>query len=350
MVSTLVQTDDRQPAADRFAQWMHRAVALEPVPVALRIDKADEFAAQISTCDVGVVTAVTLATRTCVPYLADRSPALIRRADPEAYRLVVNLDGFSRGRQGDHDVTLRPGDLVLYDTSSPSQIWRGIRPPQQVEYAGQTDDTWLTVTFPHALLPVPFSDIRPVLGGRLPSRTGIGAMVSALVARIVRDGDRYPAATALHMSNAVVDLLAALLTEELGEAHAPSRESVQRALLLQLQTFAERRLGNPELSAEGLAAAHHLSLRSLHRVFARQGLTVAGWIRQRRMEHVQRDLADPALAAEPIHAIATRWGFTDQAHFSRLFRAVHGMSATDYRHQHPDPGPPNKTPAPQDNR
>ena len=60
-----------------------------------------------------------------------------------------------------------------------------------------------------------------------------------------------------------------------------------------------------------IAAAHHISLRSLHQLFHDEGLTVAGWIRQRRLECCRRDLSDPALAARPVAAIAARWGFLE---------------------------------------
>jgi AraC-like DNA-binding protein len=46
---------------------------------------------------------------------------------------------------------------------------------------------------------------------------------------------------------------------------------------------------------------------------------------------VARDLLDPALAGEPIGAIGARWGITNQAHFSRLFRARYEVTPSAYR-------------------
>jgi AraC-like DNA-binding protein len=85
------------------------------------------------------------------------------------------------------------------------------------------------------------------------------------------------------------------------------------------------------LSPAAAAAAHHLSLRSLQQLFRDEGLTVAGWIRARRLERCRRDLADPALDARPVAAIAARWGFSSAADFSRAFRAAHGMPPAEYR-------------------
>ena len=74
-----------------------------------------------------------------------------------------------------------------------------------------------------------------------------------------------------------------------------------------------------------------MSLRSLHQLFHDEGLTVAGWIRQRRLEHCRQDLADPAQALRPVAAIAARWGFSSAGDFSRAFRAVHGLPPAEYR-------------------
>ncbi|KAB2337046.1 helix-turn-helix transcriptional regulator, partial [Actinomadura rudentiformis] len=75
-------------------------------------------------------------------------------------------------------------------------------------------------------------------------------------------------------------------------------------------------------------------------MFHAEGHTVAGWIRERRLEQCRRNLADPRLAARSIHAIAARWGFTSPAHFSQAFRTAYGLSPRQFRHQcstvHPD--------------
>ena len=60
-------------------------------------------------------------------------------------------------------------------------------------------------------------------------------------------------------------------------------------------------------------------------------MTVAGWIRSRRLERCRRDLADPSLAARPVAAIAARWGFSSAADFSRAFRTAHGVPPAEYR-------------------
>ncbi|MFI6637959.1 helix-turn-helix domain-containing protein [Nonomuraea fuscirosea] len=63
----------------------------------------------------------------------------------------------------------------------------------------------------------------------------------------------------------------------------------------------------------------------------RDGDTVRGWIQRRRLERCHHALADPVLDALPVNLIAARWGFTSEAHFSRLFRSAYGVPPASYR-------------------
>ena len=83
-----------------------------------------------------------------------------------------------------------------------------------------------------------------------------------------------------------------------------------------------------------IAAAHGISVRSLHRLFRGGNVTVTGWIRECRLDRCRRDLIDPHFRAKPVHAIAARWGLPDAAHFSRAFRAAYGFSPQVYRLEH----------------
>jgi AraC-like DNA-binding protein len=125
-------------------------------------------------------------------------------------------------------------------------------------------------------------------------------------------------------------VLATRLAHELDVRDWGTPEARRHALLTTVQAFIQRHLGDPRLSPATIAAAHHMSLRSLHQLFHDEGLTVAGWIR-RRLECCRHDLSDPALASRPVAAIAARWRFSSAGDFSRAFRAVHGLPPAEYR-------------------
>lgn len=98
-----------------------------------------------------------------------------------------------------------------------------------------------------------------------------------------------------------------------------------------VQAFIDRRLADPRLSPGTIAAAHHISLRLLHKLFEEHGTSVGRWIRDRRLERCRRDLLDPALSDVPASAIAFGWGFADAAHFTRVFREAYGHPPGEYR-------------------
>ncbi|MBQ0866485.1 helix-turn-helix domain-containing protein [Streptomyces sp. RK75] len=104
-----------------------------------------------------------------------------------------------------------------------------------------------------------------------------------------------------------------------------------RALFARVQSFVWAHLGDPELRPDTIAAAHHISTRSLHRLFRSQGCTVSSWIRRQRLNRARRDLADPKLAHHTIQTIAATWGFTRAADFTRAFRTAYGVPPQDFR-------------------
>ena len=98
-----------------------------------------------------------------------------------------------------------------------------------------------------------------------------------------------------------------------------------------MRSFIDRRLHDPVLGPTTIAAAHHVSTSYVHKLFAGAGTTVTTWIRAQRLEHARRDLSDPAMAAVPVHHIATRWGFAHHSTFTRAFRSAYGMAPRDFR-------------------
>lgn len=90
-------------------------------------------------------------------------------------------------------------------------------------------------------------------------------------------------------------------------------------------------IADPRLSPERIAALLHVSTRTLYRLFAGEPGTVGARIRHRRLELCRRDLSDPACDALPITRIATRWGLSGGAQFTRTFKSAYGVPPSRYR-------------------
>jgi AraC-like DNA-binding protein len=105
----------------------------------------------------------------------------------------------------------------------------------------------------------------------------------------------------------------------------------ERTLLHRIYAFVEQQLADPGLTPASIAAAHHISLRYLYKLFEAEPVTVGGWVRRRRLERCRQDLRDPAQRYRPVAAIGAHWGFLSAAHFSRAFRYEYGVPPAEFR-------------------
>jgi AraC-like DNA-binding protein len=88
-------------------------------------------------------------------------------------------------------------------------------------------------------------------------------------------------------------------------------------------------LSNPDLSPEVIAEAVGISKRYLHELFAEVNCTVSQFVREERL----RAARDLMMMPNPVQMsdIAYRFGFSDQAQFSRLFKAMFGQTPSGFR-------------------
>jgi AraC-like DNA-binding protein len=315
----VVSTDDI-PAADRFAYW--RAVnAKLTVPYDLRCDPRTEsgFQAHVGFSALGPVQAVLA---TMAPHSTHRTPRLIRQADPDLFEVGCTVRGGGTVTQDDRRSEVGVGDLVLLET------WR----PYAVEHAPRFPVSQaLLLRFPRALLPLPAKDLKRLTAVRIPGDQGVGALSSQFLLHVARRMHELSSSDTARLSTLTLEVLTTSLAHALETGSELSPHTRQRALVAQLYTFIRRHLGDARLDPGTVAAAHHISLRYLHKLFQQNGHTVAGYIRERRLEHCRRDLADPRLADRPIQDIAARWGFPSPAHFSQAFRSAYGLSPREFR-------------------
>lgn len=262
------------------------------------------------------------------PYSPDRISQLIRRSDHGTLLLILVRSGHSTVIQDGREAPLRDSDLTLIDTSRPYSV-RTI--------PGDTFGVVLA-DFPRSLLPLPTPELRRLIATTLSGRTGIGTLLRDFLVRLTTDSDHYHVCDAPCLATILIDLLTALLARHVNtDTSSPRRgrhHPDQHTLLVRIHAYIQRHLADPDLSPAKIATAHNISTRTLHRLFQAHNSAAAAWIRNRRLDRTQRDLADPALRNQPIYAIAARWGFSDAAHFTRTFRAATGLTPYSYRQRH----------------
>jgi AraC-like DNA-binding protein len=310
---------EEAPAQERLDRW-REPTAKTCMPTDITSDRTDDSRTTPRTLELG---APSPAAQTFWPLQVLRTSKPSRGFGPGLYRLALPLRGCHRFTHAGRDVTLGAGEMVLHDSS---------RPLHAVVTTPQGSTEFIQVQLPKALLPLAPGSVDRLVGRRLSGREGIGALLSDFLTGLVKEADCCRPSDTTRLGGILLDLLTALLAHELEAERSAPPESHRGALMLRVQGFVERHLGDARLTPQAIAAAHQISTRSLYKLFQEEGLTVAAWIRERRLENCRRALADPALNSHPVHAIAARWGFADSAHFSRAFRAVYGMPPKEYRH------------------
>jgi AraC-like DNA-binding protein len=293
------------------------------MPLAIRANDDSPFIAKTRAVDVA---GVKMSLLTYPSVVLRRTPKLIRASDPEVYQLSIRRCGKAMVTQDRQTADLAPGEMTLYNSSRPFEIraWG--------DRGGTTSSA--VVTLPRGALPRRDKQMQLLVGTRITARNAIGALLLRYVDELVRNADRYHANETVRLASLATEMISATLAHQLGEEASLPPETHQAALFAQIQAYVRQNLGDPDLSPQTVAATHHISTRLLYKLFSANGLTVAGWIRDLRLQRICRELRDPALATRKIHTIATGWGIIGgAAHFSRMFKDAHGMSPRDYREQ-----------------
>ena len=308
--------------ADRLDHCRERLAAL-PVPLDFSVAGTARIGpSRLAASSLGPVTVARVVHVIDGAAVIDRPVRMIRQADPEIYRLMLHLEGTDLMTQDGRVAALARHGMALFDSSRPFRV--------HLQPGRDNIHRYAMLTFPRTLLAVDPRAVRAATGLRLDGTGPLGSLVHDFVTHLARDVDRYRAADGARLATTVLDLLTVWMAGELDAGPVPP-EARGRTLLAQSQAFIAEHLADPMLSPHAVADAHHVSLRTLQGIFAGQGLTVTGWIRQRRLEACRRDLANPRLASVAVATVGRRWGFANAAHFSRLFRQAYGMSPRAFR-------------------
>lgn len=249
------------------------------------------------------------------PMSAVRTPRHIRTPACDDYLLALHVAGTARATQDGRHVTLGPGDFALFDPTRPYSI--------AFDGAG---------TFEHVIYQLPRAslDARRLPGGStalaVRAASSAGRLVSPYLRTLAQPGASPPGQAFI---DAGLDLAASAFRAAADPDGPP--DAGRHSLAAAARRYALAHLADPALSAEAAARASYISVRQLHRLFARDGTSFGAWVREQRLRRCRDDLASPRLGHLGIAEIAASWGFSSPAHFSRAFQARYGITPTEAR-------------------
>lgn len=307
----------RQEITTDFSRW-RRLVSDSFVPLAAERPASRSFSGQIAGRELRELAIMKVQAEA---HAVVRTPELIKAAPAGFYKLNLQVSGHGLLIQDGRESVLGPGDLAIYDTERPYTL------------TYDADFSTMVLMFPRQLTGLSSEDVSELTATALGAGHRLGQVVAPFITQIGETLPTLDGPIGHRLALNVVDLLSTVLADELYSRQDTVGSRRSRSLR-RIHHFIDSQLANPDLDPDMIAAAHHVSTRALHQLFAGTEDTVARTIRERRLERCRRDLQDPLLQDLPVGAVGARWGLADPAHFSRLFRNRFDTSPAHYRDQH----------------
>ncbi|HVE28142.1 MAG TPA: helix-turn-helix domain-containing protein [Sporichthya sp.] len=304
-----VRVDPAPASTARLGVWRD---LLRDHFVSLDVDapRGDGFRGKVRTVQLGDLRVAEVASS---PQAAHRTAALARRDADRYFQIGLITTGRGRLVQDGRECELAPGDFAAYETDRPFTWDLGVGDPWRL----------LVFTWPRDTVELAETDAVELTARQLPGHDGYSGVVSRMLRELATNAVQLAEAGHRDLTGLAAQMAGLAVTAAL-----PRQEfRGELGLLARIEIYMRANLADPALSPEGIAAAHYISTRHLHRLFAGSGRTVAQWMREERLARARRDLATGRAG---VAEIGRRWGFSDPAVFSRSFKAAYGISPSQY--------------------
>ena len=250
-----------------------------------------------------------------------RSRGTLARATDDC--MLISLQTAGRGciEQDGRQALLEPGDFALYDST------------RCYDLRFEDHFTQLVFKAPRAMFLDRVAGAQAVTATRVEGSSGMGRVASRFFQAVAREAHTLLPHEIERVTHNLIDVMATAIGHSLVDRPV-SQSSTRAAQLIRIKMYIESHLSDPHLDPQQVACANGISVRYLSKLFEDEGITVCRWIWTQRLEHIGKDLADPAFSGRSISEIALRWGFNNLSHFSRAFRDHFGKCARTFRATH----------------
>jgi len=256
-------------------------------------------------------------------YEGSRTPRHIRADESDALSLLYVLDGRVDMQYGrEPDIVARAGQFVAYDASCPNRIRLSDR-HSLIEVSVSRER--LSASLPRATL-APFLICEALNHSRLAKLLGAHLAAFPQHVGMLNPSERL---ALLDTSEAfAITTIENALTSAYGD-----RRTHHTGLFAAAQRHIRQHLGRQDLDADDIALAIGCSRATLYRVFSHHQSSVAGYIRELRLQQLMALLQQPE-RKEKIAELAARCGLFDTSNLNRLFKRRFDASPNEIRASH----------------
>lgn len=285
---------------DRFDVWAEFiSHSAEVLPVG---DVDEPHFARLSAHGIGNIVVSSL---DCAPQITRMRFGKQRQTDPETLHLRLYEGGRSSGVVGGETFVTGPGEIHAFDLGRPmTNITEGAK--------------FVGAFIPYAAVGYDPSKHGP--HGQISAVDGTGRLIASSMRTLVTTRTDLPEDMLEDVAKGFCALVSSLV---LGQMGAPGAErEIERVRKSEVFAFVEANLADPDLTIERICRAFGASRATIYRDFSDVG-GIRKYVQGRRLEHVRDELAHMEPKRGAITRVAERWGFTDQAHFTRAFRQAY---------------------------
>ena len=244
-------------------------------------------------------------------------PASLRRSSQIDYlKIVAPYVGCAGVEQKGREAWVTPDQWSIYDTTDSYAVANPVR----VEH--------LIVMLPKQLLTERGLSLDPLMARRLGGSGGVARLALETMRSAYRELPGMSETAARGVGDAITQFVHLSMLDLAGIGNAITQ---REALRERIKQHVSVHLGDPGLSVDGIALALNCSRRHLYNAFAEEPDGVAGYILRRRLEACRKTFDDRSNNHRSITDIALGHGFSNMAHFSRVFRTHLGVPPSDYR-------------------
>lgn len=300
------------PYRDREAYWKE-VIEKTYFPLEVEFRNPNDFQGQISQWELGSLGVSRLESS------ATRFKRIQQQIDESEPYFLITAPSQKRVEftQAGRTVICNPGAFILERSDLP------------YEFSFNQDNELWVIRVPVSLLRSRIREPERFLYMEFNKQRGMGAVFFDFMKNIVQQYAHTDAAGQAILSNQLIDLLALSIQND-DRVLMSNEAGLRSAHLRNVEAFVRANIKNPNLSPSMISGSCNISTRYLHKLFKDSSQTVSQWIKELRLQSAMNDIKINS-SYTTLAEIAYRWGFTDQAHFCRLFKVRFGCTPKEMR-------------------
>lgn len=310
--ATAMNTDQVSPAerAGYWSSWIDRLFQ------GLQSDQYGDpgFDGRMTTLHAGDVVLTRLEANR---HRVQRSAAQVRTSEVGYLKIVAPYVGCAGVEQQGRQTWITPDQWSIYDTTDSYSVANPVR----VEH--------LIVMLPKQRLVERGLALDTLMARRLGGSGGIARLALDAMRSAYRELPAMSESAARGVGDAITHLVHLAMLDLAGPGTALTQ---REALRERIKQHVGEHMGDPALSVDAIAQALNCSRRQLYNAFADEPDGVAGYILAHRLDACRAALETMRPGCS-ITEVALAHGFSNMAHFSRVFRARTGASPSGYRRE-----------------